>query len=87
MRSPAFLMSRYLAFDLGAESGRAILGTLESERLTLEELQSVDKLFAGDALKVFDLKHAMAQRNILGAPGTREVRKQLARWRRILSQD
>src|SRR5216684_416477 len=38
MRSPAFLMSRYLAFDLGAESGRAILGTLESGRLALEEL-------------------------------------------------
>ena len=54
-------------------------------RLTLEELQSVDKHFAGDALKVFDLKHAMAQRNILGAPGTKEVRKQLARWRKILS--
>ncbi|HXI40605.1 MAG TPA: rhamnulokinase family protein [Bryobacteraceae bacterium] len=31
-------MSRYLAFDLGAESGRAILGTLEPGRLTLEEL-------------------------------------------------
>src|SRR6266481_4467987 len=31
-------MSRYLAFDLGAESGRAILGTLESGRLALEEL-------------------------------------------------
>jgi rhamnulokinase len=31
-------MSRYLAFDLGAESGRAILGTLERERLTLEDL-------------------------------------------------
>src|SRR5580700_2852051 len=31
-------MSRYLAFDLGAESGRAILGTLESQRLTIEEL-------------------------------------------------
>jgi rhamnulokinase len=31
-------MSRYLALDLGAESGRAILGTLESQRLTLEEL-------------------------------------------------
>src|SRR5690349_4889445 len=38
MRTPAFLMSRYLAFDLGAESGRAILGTLEADRLTLEEL-------------------------------------------------
>jgi len=52
-------------------------------RLTLEELQSVDKHFAGDALKIFDLKHAMAQRNILGAPGTKQVRKQLARWRKI----
>jgi len=31
-------MSHYLAFDLGAESGRAILGTLENGRLQLEEL-------------------------------------------------
>jgi rhamnulokinase len=31
-------MSHYLAFDLGAESGRAILGTLEAGRLALEEL-------------------------------------------------
>ena len=31
-------MSRYLAFDLGAESGRAILGTIENGRLQLEEL-------------------------------------------------
>ncbi len=31
-------MSRYLAFDLGAESGRATLGTLDRQKLTLEEL-------------------------------------------------
>jgi rhamnulokinase len=31
-------MSRFLAIDLGAETGRAILGTLEGGRLTLEEL-------------------------------------------------
>jgi rhamnulokinase len=31
-------MSHYLAFDLGAESGRAMLGTLESGRLSIEEL-------------------------------------------------
>jgi rhamnulokinase len=31
-------MPRYLAFDLGAESGRAILGTLEAQRITLEDL-------------------------------------------------
>jgi rhamnulokinase len=31
-------MGRYLAFDLGAESGRAILGTLDGDRLAVEEL-------------------------------------------------
>jgi argininosuccinate lyase len=62
---------------LAEETGKPL------NRLTLEELQSVDKHFAGDTLKVFDLKHAMAQRNILGAPGTKEVGKQLARWRKI----
>ena len=30
--------SRFLAFDLGAESGRAVVGTLESGRLSLEEV-------------------------------------------------
>ncbi len=63
---------------LAEETGKPL------NRLTLEELQSVDPRFTGDARKVFDVKHAMAQRNILGAPGTKEVRKQLARWRKIL---
>ena len=31
-------MGRYLALDLGAESGRAILGSISDSRLTLEEL-------------------------------------------------
>ncbi|MGH9658592.1 MAG: rhamnulokinase, partial [Bryobacteraceae bacterium] len=31
-------MNRYLAFDLGAESGRAILGTLDGARLAVEEI-------------------------------------------------
>src|SRR5713226_290725 len=31
-------MKRFLAIDLGAESGRAMLGTLDGERLTLEEI-------------------------------------------------
>ena len=54
-------------------------------RLTFAELQSVDKNFGRDALGVFDLKRAMAKRNLTGAPGTREVAKQLARWREQLS--
>jgi argininosuccinate lyase len=50
-------------------------------QLKLAELQSVDKTFGRDALGVFDLKHAMAKRNLTGAPGMKEVQKQLARWR------
>ena len=54
-------------------------------QLTLVELQGVDKTFGRDALGVFNLKTAMAKRNLTGAPGTKEVAKQLARWRERLS--
>jgi argininosuccinate lyase len=54
-------------------------------QLTLAELQTVDKIFGRDALGVFNLKTAMAKRNLTGAPGTKEVAKQLARWRKELS--
>jgi argininosuccinate lyase len=53
-------------------------------QLTLAELQSVDKIFGRDALGVFNLQRAMAKRNLTGAPGTKEVAKQLARWREQL---
>ena len=32
------MTSRYLSIDLGAESGRVMLGTLEDGRIALEEL-------------------------------------------------
>jgi len=59
-------------------------------KLTLAELQSVDpvtgtKFFGRDAMGVFNLKTAMAKRNLTGAPGTKEVAKQLARWREQLT--
>jgi argininosuccinate lyase len=53
--------------------------------LTLAELQTIDKTFGRDAVGVFNLKAAMAKRNLTGAPGTKEVAKQLARWREQLS--
>jgi argininosuccinate lyase len=53
-------------------------------QLTLAELQTVDKTFGRDALGVFNLSRAMAKRNLIGAPGTKEVAKQLARWRETL---
>jgi argininosuccinate lyase len=63
-----------------AESNRKKLN-----QLTLPELQSIEKKFASDALKTFDLKRALARRDLPGAPGTRQVQKQLARWSKALA--
>jgi argininosuccinate lyase len=49
-------------------------------QLTYAQLQSVSERFGRDARGVFNLKRAMARRNITGAPGAKEVRKQLAKW-------
>ena len=64
---------------LAEKSGKAL------NQLTLAELQSTSKQFGRDAMNVFNLKAAMAKRNLTGAPGTKEVAKQLARWRKQLS--
>jgi argininosuccinate lyase len=54
-------------------------------KLSPAQLRSVDKAFGRDAPGVFHLQNAMAKRNVTGAPGTKEVAKQLARWRKELS--
>lgn len=53
-------------------------------RLTAAELKSVNAAFGPDALGCFDLAAAMARRNLTGAPGTKEVARQLARWQAAL---
>jgi argininosuccinate lyase len=54
------------------------------DRLLLAEFQVVDKHFGPDVRSVFDLKKAMSRRKLTGAPGTSEVKKQLARWNKQL---
>jgi rhamnulokinase len=62
------MIHKFLAIDLGAESGRAILGTLENRRLTLEELHRFQntpvRLPTGlywDTLRLFyEIRHALA---------------------------
>ena len=61
-------MSRFLAIDLGAETGRAMLGTLDGGRLSLEELHrfpnSAVRLPTGlywDTLRLFhEIRHALS---------------------------
>ena len=56
------------------------------DKISITDLQKIDKNFGADAGEIFDLKRAMERRDLPGAPGTREVQKQLARWREILKQ-
>lgn len=70
---------------VGAMVGFAEKANKPLNKLSLKDLQSIDKTFTADALDVFDLKKAMSQRNIIGAPGTKEVAKQLLRWRNLLT--
>jgi len=55
--------------------------------LTVAQMQSVEKKFVSDVLKIFNLKRALDRRKLPGAPGTSEVRVQLAKWRKRLKQD
>ncbi len=65
---------------LAEKSGRKL------NQLTVEELKSVEPLFGPDALQLFQLEKSLAQRNLPGAPGTREVRKQIQRWQKELAK-
>lgn len=55
-------------------------------QLTLKQLQSVSPEFDQNALAVFDLERSFRARNLPGAPGHREVKSQLARWKKLLKE-
>ncbi len=84
-----YLVNRGMPFRQAHHVVGAVVGMAEKwgkrlDELALADFRSVDAAFGDDVLKVLDLDAAMARRNITGAPGTREVRKQLAAWRRKL---
>ena len=85
-----YLVRRGLPFRQAHHAVGALVALAERlgkplDELTLAELQSVEQKFAVEALRVFDLRQAMARRQLTGAPGTREVGKQLARWKKLTS--
>ncbi len=84
-----YLVRKGLPFRQAHHTVGALVAAAEGLRkplsqLTLAEFRAVEKRFAPDVLKVFDLRSAMSRRETTGAPGTREVQKQLARWRKLL---
>src|ERR1039458_2821771 len=84
-----YLVRRSLPFRQAHHAVGALVALAEGlgkplNQLTLAELRSVEKQFGADVLRVFDLTQALALRQATGAPGTKEVRKQLARWKKRL---
>lgn len=63
---------------LAEKTGKAL------NQLTLAELRSVYPRFKKDALATFDLKKAMERRTMVGAPGSKEISKQLRFWKQQL---
>jgi argininosuccinate lyase len=54
--------------------------------VTLAEFKSVSEKFGDDVLETFHLLRAMERRQVVGAPGTREVRREVKRWSRFLAK-
>jgi argininosuccinate lyase len=70
---------------VGAVVRLAETNSVGLDALTLGQVQSVHAAFAADWAKVFDLRRAMAARSGVGMPGPAQVRRQLARWRKVLA--
>ena len=84
-----YLVRKGMAFRLAHHVVGAVVAYAEKNKkplneISLAELRAIDKQFGSDAPEVFNLKSAMERRRITGAPGTAEVRKQLARWSKLL---
>jgi argininosuccinate lyase len=55
-------------------------------QLAPEEARAVDKALDRKALAVLDLKRSLARRNLPGAPGDREVARQIVWWKKRLER-
>ena len=85
-----YLVKQGMAFRQAHHVVGAVVARAEQlgkalDRLTLQELQAVNPGFGADAADIFNLEKALARRQLIGAPGTGEVRRQLAQWQKRLA--
>lgn len=85
-----YLVKKGMPFRKAHHVVGAVVGLAEKsgkplDRLTLADFQGIDRTFTADVTSVFDLKKAMSRRKLTGSPGTLEVKKQLARWKKALA--
>jgi argininosuccinate lyase len=68
---------------VGAVVARAEAAGKRLDQLTPAEWRGVSPKLGPDTPSVFDLDQAMERRRLPGAPGPRELRRQLRRWQRL----
>ncbi|MEY2408271.1 MAG: argininosuccinate lyase [Verrucomicrobiota bacterium] len=84
-----YLVRRGLPFRQAHHAVGSVVALAEKlgrslHKLSLQELRGIEPKFAADVHRIFDMKHALGRRNVTGAPGTREVARQIKRWRQHL---
>lgn len=84
-----YLVQRGMPFRQAHHVVGEVVGLAEREgkplnALSIRQFQNVSPVFETDVLDLFDLERALARRDIPGAPGTRQVAKELRRWARKL---
>jgi argininosuccinate lyase len=77
-----FLVKRGLPFREAHHAVGALVAESEKNGVPLPKLAARKHGMA--AARVFDVHHALAARTAIGAPSPRNVRAQLARWKRLL---
>jgi argininosuccinate lyase len=77
-----FLVKRGLPFRQAHHAVGALVA--ESERTGVPLPKLAAKKCGGAVAKIFDVRRALAARNITGAPAPKQVSAQLARWKKLL---
>lgn len=86
-----YLVMRGVAFREAHHAVGAVVKLAEENNVRLDQLsteavQGVHAKFGADWVEVFDLKRAMAMRKGTGMPGPTQVKRQLARWKKVLEE-
>jgi argininosuccinate lyase len=84
-----YLVRKGVPFRLAHHAVGAVVALADKankplNQITVEELRSVHDQFGPDALDALSLEQALTRRRLPGSPGTALVRKELARWQKLL---
>ena len=86
-----YLVRKGLAFRKAHHAVGAVVALAEKagkalSEVTVEEFQSIDANFGDDVREIFELRKALAKRDLPGAPSAKQVARQIARWEKALGK-